>query len=104
MIPAVAPPMVALGTEKVGVFVMLNASARNSIRFDSVITKFFFSVTSSSCNPSPRRMLRPPLPYVYLVGIANALGLNQRLGLGFGTDGSPTTLGRWLPMPVFALS
>ena len=64
MTPAVAEPMVELGAENVGVLVILNASARNSRRLDSRMTKFFFKVRSSCCKPSARRMLRPPLPYV----------------------------------------
>src|SRR5258708_5824816 len=103
-IPAEDEPMVAFGAVNVAVFVRLKASARNSSRLDSVSGKAFFTVTSSSTRPSASKMLRPPFPYVYRAGIEKAAGLNQRLGVRFGSDGSPVTSGRWPPIPVFALS
>src|SRR5215831_3266595 len=76
-----------LGAAKVGVLNRLKNSARNSRRFASLKRNCFIAVKSNWARPSPRRMLRPEVPYVYCAGTAKE-------AVAFGSQGLARLVGR----------
>ena len=61
------------GIPNVGVFVTLKNSPRNCRRLDSVIGNSLNTDTSKFRSHCERKMLAPPLPYVFAAGTANTL-------------------------------
>src|ERR1043166_1757903 len=70
--PAAALPMVALGRSNCGWLKMLKNSPRNWIRARSAIGTSLKTEKSRFVRLGPRRMFRPPFPYVYCRGVAHA--------------------------------
>src|SRR5262249_10889871 len=75
--PNVALFTLKSGALKIGVFVELNASARNSMRFDSRIGNDFCNDRSRFRNPGPRTTPTPSEPNTPALGWRNAAVLNQ---------------------------
>src|SRR5258707_12385601 len=70
--PAAALPIVAFGRSNCGWLKALKNSPRIWTRYRSVTCCSLNSEQSRLTRPGPRRMLRPPSPYVYCRGVAHA--------------------------------
>src|SRR5207245_1379600 len=70
--PAAALPMVAFGRSNCGWLKMLKNSLRNCRVYLSAIGNCLKTEKSRFVRCGPRRIFRPPLPYVYWRGVAHA--------------------------------
>src|SRR5262249_23187865 len=105
--PNVVLPNAVSGQLNWGVFVRLNASARNCARMRSLLRKFLATEMSRFFCLSARSSLirRGELPTVYGAGAENAAVLNQRSGVRFSTDTSLAfvRLGYCVPKPYWLI-
>src|SRR6185437_6381876 len=86
-----------------GVFVMLNASKRNSSFFDSVIKELRNSEIPRFLLQSERKLLRPIFPKVKAAGNTNAFTFSG-CSLLVPALGSLTLLGRKAPLILLVLA
>src|SRR5215475_8228677 len=103
--PNAVLPSTTLGAASGGVFVKLNASARNSTFARSLTFVRLISATSAFRYAGPRTGLRELLPIVKIGAITNALVSNhldvERCDAG--NSGFEIRLGRCVPNPANAL-